>query len=65
MVLEVRDNGGGIGRDREGRPTGKGLASMRRRAKATGGELIIASKLGAGTRVRFTLPLTTEHYISA
>ena len=65
MVLEVRDNGAGIGRDREGRPTGKGLASMRRRAKATGGELIIASKLGAGTRVRFTLPLTTEHYISA
>jgi signal transduction histidine kinase len=64
-VLEVRDNGGGIGRDREGRPTGKGLASMRRRAKATGGELIIASKLGAGTRVRFTLPLVTEHYISA
>ncbi len=65
MVLEVRDNGAGIGRDRDGRPTGKGLASMRQRAKATGGELIIASKLGAGTRVRFTLPLTTEHYISA
>ena len=63
MVLEVRDNGAGIGRDRDGRPTGKGLVSMRRRAKATGGELIIASKLGAGTRVRFTLPLTTEHYI--
>ena len=65
MVLEVRDNGAGIGRDRDGRPTGKGLASMRQRAKATGGELIIASKLGAGTRVRFTLPMTTEHYISA
>jgi signal transduction histidine kinase len=65
MVLEVRDNGAGIGRDHEGRPTGKGLASMRRRAKAAGGELIIASKLGAGTRVRLTLPLTTEHYISA
>jgi signal transduction histidine kinase len=65
MVLEVRDNGSGIKRDREGRPTGKGLASMRRRAKATGGELVIASKMGAGTRVRFTLPLITEHYISA
>ena len=65
MVLEVRDNGAGISRDREGRPTGKGLASMRRRAKTTGGELIIASKLGAGTRVRFTLPLTTEHYLPA
>ena len=65
MVLEVRDNGSGISRHQGGRPTGKGLASMRRRARATGGELIIASKLGAGTRVRFTLPLTTMHYISA
>ena len=65
MVLEVRDNGSGIVRDQQGRPTGKGLTSMRRRAKASGGELIIASKLGAGTRVRFTLPLTSEHYISA
>ena len=61
MVLEVRDNGSGIVRDQQGRPSGKGLTGMRRRAKATGGELIIASKPGAGTRVRFTLPLTSEH----
>ncbi len=65
MVLEVRDNGSGIVRDQQGRPSGKGLTGMRRRAKATGGELIIASKPGAGTRVRFTLPLTSEHYLAS
>ena len=65
MVLEVRDNGSGIVRDQQGHPTGKGLTGMRRRAKATGGELMISSKLGSGTRVRFTLPLTSEQYLMA
>ena len=64
MVLEVRDNGSGMVRGQQGRPSGKGLSGMRKRAKATGGELIIASKPGAGTRVRFTLPLTSEHYLA-
>lgn len=64
MVLEVRDNGRGIPRRKEDRPpesgtqrSGKGLASMRHRAKTVGGELSVSSKLGAGTRVRLTLPL--------
>ena len=64
MVLEVRDNGRGIPRLKEDRPLqegtqrgGKGLASMRQRAKTLGGELSVSSKLGAGTRVRLTLPL--------
>ena len=64
MVLEVRDNGRGIPRRKEDRPldegthrSGKGLASMRHRAQTLGGELSISSKLGAGTRVRLTLPL--------
>ncbi len=64
MVLEVRDNGRGIPRRKEDRPieagaqrSGKGLASMRHRAKTLGGELSVSSKLGAGTRVRLTLPL--------
>ena len=64
MLLEVRDDGAGIGRTPEGRPAGKGLASMRRRAKAAGGELIISSKVGAGTRVRFTLPLTSQRFVA-
>ena len=57
MVLEVRDNGEGIARGKEGRPSGKGLKGMRRRAQSIGGELVISSKAGTGTRVRLTLPL--------
>jgi len=57
MVLEVRDNGGGIVRGKEGRPSGKGLEGMRRRAQGIGGELVISSKAGRGTRVRLVLPL--------
>lgn len=66
MVMEVRDNGRGIPRRKEDRPveagtqrSGKGLASMRHRAKTLGGELSVSSKLGAGTRVRLTLPLAS------
>ena len=58
LVLEVRDNGRGIGRSKAGRTGGKGLESMRRRAQLIGGELLISSKASAGTRVRLTLPLT-------
>ena len=58
LVLEVRDNGQGIVRNRARRSAGKGLEGMRRRAQTVGGELLISSKTGAGTRVRFTLPLT-------
>jgi signal transduction histidine kinase len=57
LVLEVHDNGQGIGRGRVGRTAGKGLKSMRRRAQTIGGELRISSRAGAGTRVRFVLPL--------
>lgn len=57
MVLEVRDNGEGIARGKEGRPSGKGLEGMRRRAQSIGAELVISSKAGTGTRVRLVLPL--------
>lgn len=56
IVLEVRDNGRGIERDRRHAGFGKGLDGMRRRAKAAGGSLVISSKVGSGTRVRLTLP---------
>ena len=70
LLLEIRDNGKGIGRRSDGglerhgqsdgaaaRPLGKGLINMRNRAKSVGGKLTISSKLGAGTRVRLQLPL--------
>ena len=65
MVLEVRDNGNGIQRHPDGRPPGKGLTSMRRRAHEAGGELVISSRVGAGTRVRLTLPITSAQLLAA
>lgn len=65
MVLEVRDNGQGIPPDSTSRASGKGFVSMRRRSKAVGGELLISSRPGLGTRVRFVLPLTQDHYMTA
>ncbi len=57
LLMEVRDNGQGITTSKDGgRGAGKGLEGMRRRAQALGGELLISSKAGAGTRVRLSLP---------
>lgn len=60
MVLEVRDNGKGIARGEKGRPIGKGMENMRRRAQVTGGRLSISSKTGLGTCVRLTMPLVSN-----
>ena len=60
MMLEISDDGRGIpdicasglyGRN------GKGLAGMRRRAQAIGGDLLISSQARAGTRVLLTVPM--------
>ncbi|MDB5946285.1 MAG: periplasmic sensor signal transduction histidine kinase [Ramlibacter sp.] len=58
VVLEIRDNGCGIKRGRSEERAGKGLDGMRRRAASAGGLLVVSSKVGGGTRVRLTLPLT-------
>lgn len=63
LVLEVRDNGEGIARGKDGRPSGKGLEGMRRRAQCIGGELVISSKTGRGTRVRLVLPLAGDRIL--
>ncbi len=56
LVLEVADNGrgfaGGVSRD------GQGLRSMKRRAKALGGNLEIRSAIDDGTSLRFEMSLT-------
>ena len=62
LLLEVRDNGQGIPRAISGRPYGKGLEGMRRRALAIGGKLVISSKPYVGTRVQLTLPLNGIRY---
>ena len=60
MEFEVRDNGRGISPETFAGSAGKGLDNMRQRARAIGGELMISSKSGAGTRVQFTLPVDPE-----
>jgi signal transduction histidine kinase len=55
VVLEVSDRGAGF--DPRARPAGLGLASMRERAASVGGRLSIAAALGAGTRVRLSVPI--------
>jgi signal transduction histidine kinase len=47
----------GSSRDPRGAAEGRGLPSMRRRAAALGGELIIEPPAGGGTRIRLSLPV--------
>jgi DNA-binding NarL/FixJ family response regulator len=59
LRIEISDDGWGFDTDRAlaaGR--GTGLKGMRERAALLDGDLEIVSELGAGTRVRLTVPLT-------
>lgn len=56
-VLEIRDNGRGMSRDRIGSPHSLGLLGMRERAELLGGSVAVESHEGEGTRIRVTLPL--------
>jgi signal transduction histidine kinase len=55
LVVEVRDDGCGTVAPR---PGGVGLTSMRERADAVGGTLIVETIAGSGTVVRAVLPAT-------
>jgi signal transduction histidine kinase len=55
LELEVRDDGGGIPAQRS--VGGVGLESMRIRADAVGGTLVVGPAEGGGTSVRASLPL--------
>lgn len=55
VVLEVSDCGTGF--DPRATPGGLGLASMRERAASVGGRLSITAAPGAGSRVRFSVPV--------
>jgi signal transduction histidine kinase len=56
LVLEVRDNGRGFDPTAVRGAGHQGLANMRGRAHALGGELAIDSELGTGTRIIVSLP---------
>lgn len=53
LRIEVADDGSGI----TGPVTESGLANLRERAAQVGGELMIESRSGAGTVLRWTVPL--------
>jgi signal transduction histidine kinase len=58
LVLEISDDGRGLpGGDLD--QTGNGLRNLRERMTAAGGTLEIASAVGAGTRVRCTVPMAS------
>ena len=59
FTLSVRDDG--IGFDLHQDTPGNGLESMRRRAKAIGARLDIASSPGLGTEVELTWPDASRH----
>lgn len=52
---ELRDDGAGF--DTTERPPGVGIAAMQERAEMLGGSLIVRSRIGEGTTVKFTFPL--------
>jgi signal transduction histidine kinase len=57
VVLTVRDDGTGFDqRSAEGAGRRLGLASMRERARAAGGVLVVSSEAGVGTTVRLEVP---------
>ncbi len=60
LLLHVRDNGRGFDLDGDAATSrnGNGLASMRERARALGGEIEIISQPNLGTAVKLNLPLS-------
>jgi signal transduction histidine kinase len=55
LRFEVRDNGAGFPEARA--RSGSGFTNMRDRLAVVGGTLDVRSRVGAGTRVRGTIPL--------
>ncbi|MCC2668473.1 MAG: hypothetical protein K0Q72_944 [Armatimonadetes bacterium] len=65
LTLSIHDNGSGIGADQVQDWASVGLAGMRERAAALGGELSIASKPGEGTTIMVAIPLMEEGRVEA
>jgi two-component system sensor histidine kinase DegS len=60
----VEDNGSGFNVDDTLKANNNtiGLASLRERIEMLGGDINIQSSLGQGTRVQFSIPITSENY---
>lgn len=59
LMGDIEDNGAGMNLIAAQNGQGLGLQSMRERIKKIGGELFIKSAPGSGTKISFTVPLTT------
>lgn len=55
LRLAVRDDGRGF--DPRAQAAGQGIANLRRRAHELGGELVIESRAGGGTRIELVVPI--------
>ena len=64
VSLEVIDNGVGFGPGDSDIRDALGLVSMRERVWLVGGEFVVASQPGAGTRVKATVPLDAAPAVS-
>ena len=57
-IISIQDNGRGFDPGQPAAPSaGEGLANMRQRVEALGGRFDIFSQPGAGTKIRFKVPL--------
>jgi PAS domain S-box-containing protein len=56
IVMQIRDNGIGIGEQDMRKPASHGLRGMRERAEQFGGSLAISGQAGIGTTIVVTLP---------
>lgn len=61
LELSVEDDGRGFRTEALDAVGGLGVAGMRERASLVGGNLEVASRPGAGTRVRFLVPVPSTH----
>jgi ligand-binding sensor domain-containing protein/signal transduction histidine kinase len=57
MILEIEDNGCGFN-PAQTAPGGNGLGNMQARLTEDGGQTVVSSAPGKGTRIRFIFPLT-------
>jgi two-component system, NarL family, sensor histidine kinase UhpB len=58
LMLQIRDNGVGLGAEDLGKPASHGIRGMRERAQQVGGDVTVSSQSGCGTTVVISVPRT-------
>jgi PAS domain S-box-containing protein len=60
LIMEIEDNGIGIGKEQLNSPKSLGIIGMRERVNILGGELVVSGVEGKGTWVKVKIPLSEE-----